>query len=402
MSNVSNTSVQRTALVIAFLGTVSVLVVGQMYVVIPLFKPMGMAFHHRASDMVITSSTFGIPYAFAGLVAGPLADAWGARKIIILSLITTGVSTLTVAFAPSFTGLATLRGIQGITAGLLSAPVFSYIAHELHKDTRIFATTVVMAAAMSSAVLMQLFGQVINGLLGWRSVFFITAPLIFLLVFVADRLLVRTSDASHQPVAAAFTSLPGLLIQWRRLALYIAALTLLSGFVAVLSGIALYGPVQLRSDPLRLFILRASALPVMGAVPFLGLRLGKLSLPIRIASGLALAASALSVMSLAAQHIWVVTIGLSVCVAGVLIAAPAIVQSIVRSAANKSGAAVSIYTFSIFLGASAGPQIAVFVASAGFSGLLVSVALLFLGGAILGSIGAIELQSSRSRRRNGA
>ncbi|MEJ2632280.1 MAG: MFS transporter [Acidihalobacter sp.] len=373
---------------ILLLTLAPILVVGQMYVVIPLFVSMGMNFGRPAADLVVTSSAFGIPYAFAGLIAGPLADAWGAKKVIVLSLCATAFSTLTVAFSPSYTGLVVMRGLQGITAGFLSAPVFAYIARDLEEDVRALATTAVMAAALSSAILMQLYGQIVDGFFGWRFVFLSLVPMILFSVSAANRLLVRSATNVDRRIFKAVLTLPGLLRRWHLLALYAAALTLLGGFVAVWSGIALYGPEYLRSDPARLFLLRASALPVMVAIPFVALRLRNLSPLVRIVSGLGVAALSLGASAFATNNVLGFASGLSVCVAGILIAAPAIVQGVMQAASDASGAAVSLYTFSIFLGASLGPQFAVVLEPTGIVGLLLGTAVLFMAGAIFGAMGA--------------
>lgn len=373
---------------IALLAVGSILVVGQMYVVIPLFAQMGAAFGRPAADLVATSSAFGIPYALAGLVAGPMADAWGAKTVIMASLIATALTTFAVGVAPGFAGLTVLRALQGWTAGLFSAPVFAYIARNLAEDVRAFANTAVMAAAMSSIVLMQLLPQFAAAMFGWRDVFFVLAPTFLLLAVAANGVLVRSSASSRYHVFRALSALPRLLRQWRLLALYIATLTLLGGFVAVWSGLALYGPKDLRANPTYLFLLRASALPVMVTVPFLALRLRRFSLPARIVSGLGLSALSLAATAHGARHIPTLAVDLAVCVAGILIAAPAVVQGVVKAAADASGAAVSLYTFAIFLGASLGPQFAVSLAPTGIGGLLLATAVLLMVGAVFGAVGA--------------
>ncbi|TCS64758.1 MFS transporter [Varunaivibrio sulfuroxidans] len=379
---------------IILLTIAAILVVGQTYIVISLFAPMAVDFARPAASLAVTVTVFGIPYAFAGLLAGPLADVWGAKKVIVLSLVASALTTLIVAVAPGFAMLILLRALQGFTAGFFAAPVFTYIARDLHEEVRAFATTAIQAGALASAVLMQLFGQVIEVRLGWRFAFFIPAPVILGLALAAERLLARSSGAAERHVGKALLALPDLLLQWRLLALYGAALTLLGGFVAVLSGLSLYGPQDLRADPTRLFLVRASALPVMLAVPFLVLRLGRLSLRARIFSGLGLSALSLAVTALAAEQTWALAGGLAACVAGILIAAPAIVQGVAQAAPESSGAAVSIYAFTIFLGASLGPQFAALLAPTGMVGLLLSVATLLAVGSLFGVIGAKTTKQS--------
>jgi len=381
-------SPQRSFLEIAILAAVSVLVVGQMYVVIPLFTSMSAEFGCSAGDLVIASTAFGIPYAFAGLIAGPLADAWGAKRIIVLSLATTAVATFAVSFVQGYWTLAILRGLQGVTAGFLSAPSFAYIARNIDQNIRSFATTAIMAAAMSSAIIMQLFGQYVENALGWRFAFVITAVLIIAAVPITQwslRVQINTDKARVQDTIFA---LPALIKMPRLISLYAAAFTLLGGFVAVLAGIELYGPDVLRSDPEKLLLLRVTALPVMITVPFIALRLSHAAMSSRIIVGLGLASIALIFSAIGGAGFGALSIGLALCVAGVLIAAPAVVQSVGQAVPGSSGAAISLYTFAIFIGASLGPQLAVLLTPFGIAGLLWSVAAIFIGGAALGAWGA--------------
>ena len=126
----------------------------------------------------------------------------------------------------------------------------------------------------------------------------------------------------------------------------------------------------------------------MVAIPFVALRLRTFSPLVRIISGLCVAALSLGASAFAPNNVLGLASGLAVCVAGILIAAPAIVQGVVQSASDASGAAVSLYTFSIFLGASLGPQFAVVLEPTGIVGLLLGTAVLFLVGGVFGAVGA--------------
>ncbi|BAQ67972.1 transport integral membrane protein [Rhodovulum sulfidophilum] len=380
---------------IALLTLAAVLVVGQTYVVIPLFTPMGEAFGVAPTRLAASVTAFGLPYAFSGLLAGPVADAWGAKRVIAGALGATALVTLAVALAPGFAGLLGLRTVQGFTAGFVAAPAFAYIAGELPERLRAFATTALQAGALASAVLMQLFGQVLATGFGWRAPFIGAAPLLLALALAAGQSLRSPSATSSRKIGAALSALPELLHQPRLLALYGAALTLLGGFVAVLAGISLYGPENLRNDPAQLFWVRAAALPVMIALPFLVLRLKAVSLRLRILAGLGVSALSLALLALVPGHAEALATGLAACVAGILIAAPAIVEGAARAAPNASGAAVSLYTFAIFLGASLGPQVATLFASLGLGALLAAIAVLFLLGGLLGAWGIAGIGSRK-------
>ncbi|GGN72649.1 hypothetical protein [Nocardia rhizosphaerihabitans] len=72
--------------------------------------------------------------------------------------------------------------------------------------------------------------------------------------------------------------------------------------------------------------------------------------------------------------------------------APAAVQAIAAQAGEARGAATALYTFALFLGASAGPQLANLVAGNGFTAVALVIAALGFGGA------ALALASTRVQR----
>ncbi|MGW4355890.1 hypothetical protein ACWELJ_27760, partial [Nocardia sp. NPDC004582] len=74
---------------------------------------------------------------------------------------------------------------------------------------------------------------------------------------------------------------------------------------------------------------------------------------------------------------------LFVFVAAVAVAAPAAVQTITARAGADRGAATALYTFALFVGASAGPQLANLTARHGYSAVASAVAALAATGAAL-------------------
>ncbi|MFD0488906.1 MFS transporter [Saccharopolyspora spinosporotrichia] len=76
------------------------LVVGQLYAVIPLLPAMARDWGGTHAEMTATSSLFGIAYAVGFLLTGPLSDRFGRRRVVVTGLTAMAVTTLAIAFAP--------------------------------------------------------------------------------------------------------------------------------------------------------------------------------------------------------------------------------------------------------------------------------------------------------------
>ena len=232
---------------------------------------------------------------------------------------------------------------------------------------------------------MQIAAQGIASAAGWRAVFLVSAVALLAAAPAAHAVL-HTSRHAGRPLLGAFAAMPGLIVQPRLAALFAATATLLGGFVAVYTAVTIAGPPEIAGDDGALLVLRASALPAMVAVPFLAGFLGRWSAGARAVVGLALAA--LSVLATAVVG-GVVGLGavLLVFTAAILVAAPALVQSIGEYAGpERQGVGTALYAFSMFVGAGIGPQLAVGAAGLGFSGIVIAVAGVLALGAVLAAL----------------
>jgi predicted MFS family arabinose efflux permease len=217
---------------------------------------------------------------------------------------------------------------------------------------------------------------------GWRAVFLLGSVLILGFAALLWRGLAVSTSRGTGSLAGVFLSLPGFLTQPRFLAFYLAALTLLGGFVAIFTALVLAGPPGLAGHPERLLTLKVMVLPAMLAVPLASHWVGRIPSRIRMVGGLTAAATAALGIALVGEEMGVMAGFLSVFVAGLLLASPALIQTIGVLARDQAGAATALYAFAVFLGASLGPQLAWAFSPWGFAGILGAVATLLFVGAV--------------------
>ncbi len=384
-------------LVISLTG---MLVVGQMYVVLPLFALMAGDWATSAGAATWTSSVFGFAYAAGFLVSGPAADRFGPRRVILTGLTVTIATTALVAAAPGLIAGCVLRAVQGLTAAAFAPPALSYVTSRVQPHRRATALTCLSSSYLAAGVLAQVAAQLLGGWLGWRSVFLVGAVAVAGVVLALRAVLlpdrpVEAGSASGSPVQALAT-MARLLGNPRLLALYGATVTVLASFVAVYSGLALAGPAGLAGDPQALLWLRLSALPAMVLVPVASPWLGRLPAAGRAGMSLAVAALAMAGIAVTTPGVVALSVLLLVFVAGIAAAAPGAVQAVGEQAPHARGAAGALYAFMIFVGASLGSPLATATTGHGFAVLAWSVTAVLAAGALLAAVAARLIVRARA------
>ncbi|AYY13203.1 MFS transporter [Actinobacteria bacterium YIM 96077] len=370
-----------------FLTICGILMVGQLYTVLALLEPMSTSFGVDAETVTWTSTAFALAYAVGFLIFGPLSDRFGTRRIMTVGMAATAATTALVAAAPGMEAGVGLRALQGLTAASLAPAAFSYVAARIAPNRRPLVLTCLTSSFLASAPIMQVGAQGLARATNWQAVFLTCALLIAVVALIMPAVLRPDHTQKVGSVSAAFTAMPALLANGRLLALFAATTTLLGGYVAILTAVTIAGPPAMADDPATLLVLRASGLPVMIVVPVLMPLLTRLHPHVRIPGGLALAAVAAWSASLAGHDVLPLAATLMAFVAGILVAAPALVQAIAGIAGHRQGAATALYAFAMFVGASLGPQLAGSLAARGFAGIVQLVAVVAALGALVSLAG---------------
>ena len=364
------------------LSLTGMLVVGQLYTVIPLYPLMAADWGNEPGTAAWTATAFAVAYATGFLLVGPAADRFGPRRTIVVGLTATAMITAAVPLASSLGAGLVLRTIQGLVAAAFAPSAFAYIATHVDAHRRVTAITWLTSSFLASAVLGQLAAQTIAQAVGWKPVFFVGGIALALGAAVLRLLLRADRIDGRTGVAEAFTAMAELMGNGRLLLLYGTTLTVLAGFVGVYSGLQVAGPPVFAEDDGAMLALRASALPAMLAIPLLAPWLARITPERRITLSLG-AAALLSVLCAFLTGAVAIGVCLFVFVAGIAVAAPGLVQAISARAGAARGSAVALYTFFLFVGAGFGPQLASAVAGFGFPAVSLSAAVILGVGALL-------------------
>ncbi|MGH7075873.1 MAG: MFS transporter [Stellaceae bacterium] len=150
------------------------------------------------------ATAYGVSYALAQPILGPLADAFGKSVVIKFCLALLAVSLAGCALAPSFPALLVVRGISGAVAGGVVPAAFALVGDRVAMRQRQLAISRLVIAVITG----QMAGAVLSGGLaewvGWRGVFIAAGILV---AFVAAgsffRLSGRDEPRRHFSIAAA-------------------------------------------------------------------------------------------------------------------------------------------------------------------------------------------------------
>lgn len=340
----------RHIVLLALLMTSGFLVVGQVYVAIPLATDIADRFDISPSSAAFVSSAFGFSYAAGFLVFGSLSDHHGRRRVIVFGLIATALATALVGFAASFDLLLVARVIQGLAASTIPPAGLSLVAEELPPRHRVLGISLMSFAFLGAAPLAQFFAAQAEG--GLPSIMLELAPLYLIGaagLFVAANSGEKRWAAPGGTQKGQFASLlrdPGILAAWA------AAATTLLGFVSFHAAVqALNAAIGVDLQALRLI-----GLPPLLLTFAAGPVTSRYGAPCTARIGLLLTAFSLGVVIVGTPTGFMAAS--AVLSAGVAFAIPGLIATVAgRSTQANRGMALAIYTFALFFGASIAPPL---------------------------------------------
>ena len=353
----------------ATLVVTALLVLTQLYAAIPLLKPISAQLHGSATFAL--STAFSLTYAAGFLIWGPVSDHYGRRRIMALALGILIVSTACCALAPSLPALAILRAVQGLSASGFAPVALAHLSEAPAPPRRARAIGAMSTSFLVAGIAGQVLASLVALHLGWRWFFPLCAGLLAVALVV---ILANVHDAARTPgssLRGQFQALGRLALRPAVLALSLAHLTLLMVFVAMYTGIG--GHLEsLGMRPSTIILIRLAALPAM----FLSLGAGALatrwSWPQVARLGFGLSALGMLGEALLAGSLMGLVAASVVYVAGVALAAPAMISLYGQVSAPNRGSGMALNGFILFVGTSIGPLLATSVPT--FRGLALVLA----------------------------
>lgn len=365
-------SKQRYSFIILILFISGLAIMSSFYATIPLISQLSKEFSVSDGHTVWVSSLFTLSFAVGCLLFGPLSDRVGRKKVMLWGLAALTIVTIFLGFQSSLYSIILFRGIQGLTAATFSPVVLPYVMELFPQSKKVFAISSMSTSFLMAAIIGQVFSSFVSSHLGWRYVFIILAALYFILTLLM-LFFIPNLPANGISVADTFKQMRKTMAQKSLWFAYIIALVMLLSFVGMYTALG-----QFLSSPLFGFsdqqILYVRSLGIFGML--MSLFAGSLTkrfsvLPI-LRSALILSASALILLGFGANMVFIIVMSI-VFVSGIAVAIPSLVSLVGELGGAARGAAISIYTVIVNLGATIGPILAIQLLGTGNYALTFSI-----------------------------
>ena len=139
--------------------------------------------------IAILSSAFTLPYALGQPFLGPLGDARGKERVIVLCLAIVALSLLGAALTPSYELLFACRVVGGLAAGGIIPLQLALIGDTSSMATRQVAISRYLVMVVSGQIIGAPMAGLISDVFGWRAVFLCAMAAVGIVAIVSFRTL---------------------------------------------------------------------------------------------------------------------------------------------------------------------------------------------------------------------
>ena len=170
---------------------------------LPAFPAIGKSLHvSEPNSLQFMITSYLLSNAIGSLVAGPLADRFGRRPIMLMSIGFAFLGGLASAIAPSYPMLLTVRAIHGFFAAGLGVLAVSVIRDRFEGDRMARLMSLILLIFLVVPVVAPTMGQVILSFASWREIFHVLAvgaAAVFVWVYI--RLPETLHAENRQPIS---------------------------------------------------------------------------------------------------------------------------------------------------------------------------------------------------------
>jgi SHS family lactate transporter-like MFS transporter len=192
------------------------------FIVVFLFEALAARFHVTKADVVFTLTLTLAMRPVGALIFGSLADRFGRKWLLVLCVFYFSAMTILSGLSVNFTMFAAMRALYGLGMGGYWGIGASYAMESAPARLRGFLSGLLQTGYPFGYLIAAVVMQVVAPRFGWRSVFFIGAPvavLIALLTWLAPE-----SEAWHKQRVTSIKAIFGSLLSHTRIFLYLLAL----------------------------------------------------------------------------------------------------------------------------------------------------------------------------------
>ncbi|MCC3382125.1 MFS transporter [Paenibacillus farraposensis] len=356
VGKVKRSSPKNYPLMTAILLWCALVVVSSLYITLPMVSVFASTFKVTPEIAAWTSSAFSFSYAVGFLFFGPLSDQYGRKQLMLAGLVAMLFITPLLGLMTSLSGLIALRAVQGLAAATFGPSALAYVVEMFPLERRVTTVGFVSTGFLMAGITGQIFSSLISQNLGWPYVFYLLGALYCLSAILLHSFLPKgQARGTNTSMLTPFRQMVAMLFRKPLFFCYVITVTLLLSFVGMYTTLGNYlpqAPFALTTN--QILTVRAAGILGMILSPFAGRLVARYGLKPVLQAGLILSAAGLAAVGISSSL--PVLIGMSIVfVSGISITVPTMVSLIGSLAGEARGAAVTLYTFILFIGATLGP-----------------------------------------------
>jgi len=338
-------------LILFFAGLV---IMSSFYVTIPLITVLSKEFSVSEGETVWISSMFTLCFAVGCLLFGPLSDRYGRKKIMLWGIAVLTIVTIFLGFQSSLYAVILFRGIQGLTAATFSPVVLPYVMELFPQNKRVFAVSCMSTSFLMAGIIGQVYSSYVSTHLGWQYVFIILAA-IYCLLTLLILFFIPNLPPNGTSVANAFHQMSKTLAQKSLWFAYVITFVMLLSFVGMYTALGEFLSSSLFgfTNQQMLYVRSVGVLGMLMSL-FAGGLIKRYSVIPILRSAIILSAIGLILLGFGSNMVFIIVMSV-VFVSGIAIAIPSLVSLVGELGGASRGAAISIYTVIVNLGATIGP-----------------------------------------------
>ncbi len=354
-------------------------VVASNYLTIPLMTIFSEVFHASITHVAWVGSAFSLCYAVGSLFSGPLSDRFGRKQVMFTGLFMLTISTFAVPIFSNLSWVIALRSIQGFAAASFAPVAIAYVVDKYPAQKRVTTIGFISSSFLISAIVGQIFSSYISQQFGWHSVFYYSASIYFITAVLVLLLLPKIEiQQPNSKLKTMFQQFQTVVVNKSLIQAYSIAITLLLSFVAFYTVLGGYLTEKFSLNEDGILYVRIVGVIGMLVAPFAGKLANQFNLLTVLRGGLTVGVMGIFIVGMSTNLFFLVAMSV-VFVTGIAITVPTLISLVGHFGGKNHGAAVSLYTFILFIGTSLGPIIAVSLLKTG-SYLIAFVSLTFILG----------------------
>ncbi len=172
----------------------------------PLISTMSAEFSLNATEAGAYMSAFYAGYLITQIPGGMLADRFGVKFVMSVSLIIGGISTFCLSLMTSYEMGFALRVATGLGAGCIMACCGKVISKYFKPNERSMAFGILLVGPTAGLLLSNYLGPVLLGSVGWQGTFR-TVGIIAIVIAVLVFVLVKNERSAQVQQVGFFSSL---------------------------------------------------------------------------------------------------------------------------------------------------------------------------------------------------